>query len=86
MLIPSGKRLQKTMERSTILFIFHGKTHYFYGHFNHSYVAFPEGISFHEDSPEKITSQSSMSSLVIGHLRSAIQIQAASGFTVNSCS
>ena len=29
-LLPSGKRLQKTMERSTI---FNGKNHYFYGHF-----------------------------------------------------
>jgi hypothetical protein len=28
--LPSGKRLQKTMERSTI---FNGKTHYFNGHF-----------------------------------------------------
>ena len=28
--LPSGKRLQKTMERSII---FNGKIHYFYGHF-----------------------------------------------------
>ena len=28
--LPFGKRLQKTMERSTN---FNGKTHYFYGHF-----------------------------------------------------
>ena len=91
--LPSGERLHFAMERSTIFHhAFHGKIHYFYGHFPWLFVGSPGRVP-DRSVPTELRITAGGSSSALHRFATAVRMvaafqglsQSSSGYDVSNC-